>query len=178
MVILNNLADTMLNWHSNNGKMTSRKSLLKKSKQTNFGVAKTSKQPLFLRRSRSSENVNKSLGGRVKTESVLVRILRKSHGNASRLEKPVLRKKLTVLQCSFMIPNSFKQWKLRLAWISSDYFEVVITPSVKLRVNKITGRRNHNGGSWKTYRLSAMILHSQFNLALQFRRQGQFCCLR
>ena len=30
----------------------------------------------------------------------------------------------------------------------------------------------------KTYRLSAMILHSQFNLALQFRRQGQFCCLR
>ena len=26
--------------------------------------------------------------------------------------------------------------------------------------------------------LSAMILHSQFNLAIQFRRQGQFCCLQ
>ena len=39
--------------------------------------------------------------------------------------------------------------------------------------------RNHMSGSkWKTYRLSAMILHSQVNLAIQFRRQGQFCCLR
>lgn len=91
--------------------MTPRKSLLKKSKQTSSGVAKTSKQPLFLRRSRSSENVNKSPGGRVKTESVLVRIWRKSHANASRLEKPVLRKKLTVLQSSFMDPEQFRAMK-------------------------------------------------------------------
>lgn len=91
--------------------MTPRKSLLKKSKQTSSGVAKTSKQPLFLRRSRSSENVNKSRGGRVKTESVLVRIWRKSHANASRLEKPVLRKKLTVLQSSFMDPEQFQAMK-------------------------------------------------------------------
>ena len=49
----------------------------------------------------------------------------------------------------------------------------------KLRLNKITGRRNHKADSkWKTYRLSPMILHSQFNLAFQFRRQGQLCCLR
>lgn len=94
--------------------MTPRKSLLKKSKQTSLGVAKTSKQPLFLRRSRSSENVNKSLGGRVKTESVLVRILRKSHANASRLEKPVFFVCLFFLNrlfCSLVlwIPNSFKQ---------------------------------------------------------------------
>lgn len=91
--------------------MTPRKSLLKKSKQTSSGVAKTSKQPLFLRQSRSSENVNKSPGGRVKTESVLVRIWRKSHANASRLEKPVLRKKLTVLQSSFMDPEQFQAMK-------------------------------------------------------------------
>lgn len=96
--------------------MTPRKSLLKKSKQTSLGVAKTSKQPLFLRRSRSSENVNKSLGGRVKTESVLVRILRKSHANASRLEKPVffclfVFLKSTVLQSSFMDPEQFQAMK-------------------------------------------------------------------
>ena len=113
MVILNNLADTLLNWHSNNGQMTPRKSLLKKSKQTSSGVARTSKQPLFLRRSRSSENVNKSPGGWVKTESVLVRIWRKSHANASRLEKPVLRKNWLFCSLVLWIPNSFKQWKLR-----------------------------------------------------------------
>ena len=118
--------------------MTSRKkSLLKKSKQTNFGVAKTSRQPSFLRRSRSSENVNKSLGGRVKTESVLVRILRKSHTNASRLEKPVLRKKLTVLQSSFMDPEQFQAMKTPASLNFIRLLRVVITPSIKLRVNKI-----------------------------------------
>ena len=69
-----------------------------------------------------------------------------------------------------------------------------LTESLHLTV-KIARRSNYNfglrnfgytkslpkpqrGSKWKTYRLSAMILHSQFNLAFQFRRRGQFCCLR
>ena len=49
----------------------------------------------------------------------------------------------------------------------------------KLRVNKITCRRwPQSSSKWKTYRLSAMILHSQLNVAFRFRRQEQFCCLR
>ena len=49
---------------------------------------------------------------------------------------------------------------------------------------KTSRKQNHrppkpqSGSKWKTSRLSAMILHSQFNLAFQFRRQGQSCCLR
>ena len=35
-----------------------------------------------------------------------------------------------------------------------------------------------SGSKLKTDRLSAMILHSQFNLAIQFWRQGKFCHLR
>ena len=31
-----------------------------------------------------------------------------------------------------------------------------------------------SGSKWKTYRLSAMILHSQFNLAFQFEDKGNF----
>lgn len=113
MVILNNLADTLLNWHSNNEQMTPRKSLLKKSKQTSSGVAKTSKQPLFLRRSRSSENVNKSPEGRVKTECVLVRILRKSQPMLHALKSPFWEKNRLFCSLCLLIPNSFKQWKLR-----------------------------------------------------------------
>ena len=49
----------------------------------------------------------------------------------------------------------------------------------KLRVNKITGRRNQRAAlNEKPTELSAIILNSQLNLAFQFRRQGQFCCLR
>lgn len=91
--------------------MTPRKSLLKKSKQTSSGVAKTSKQPLFLRRSRSSENVNKSPGGRVKTECVLVRILRKSQPMLHALKSLFWEKKSTVLQSSFMDPEQFQAMK-------------------------------------------------------------------
>ena len=40
----------------------------------------------------------------------------------------------------------------------------------KLRVDKITGRRNHEAAL--NEKLSAIILRSQFNLAFQFRRQG------
>jgi len=41
----------------------------------------------------------------------------------------------------------------------------------KLCVNKITGRRNHKAAlNEKPTELSAMILHSQFNLAFQFRK--------
>lgn len=47
----------------------------------------------------------------METESVLVRILRKSHADASRLEKHVLGKKLTVLQSSFMDPEQFQAMK-------------------------------------------------------------------
>ena len=52
------------------------------------------------------------------------------------------------------------------------------------RLQKTSRQQNHrppksqSGSKWKTYRLSAMILHWQSNLAFQFRRQGQFCCLR
>ena len=73
----------------------------------------------------------------MKTESVLVRILRKSHTNASRLEKPVLRKKLTVLQSSFMDPEQFQAMKTPASLNFIRLLRVVITPSIKLRVNKI-----------------------------------------
>ena len=51
-------------------------------------------------------------------------------------------------------------------------------------VSETSHKQNHggikpqSGSKWKTYRLSAMILHSLFNLAIQFRRQGPFGCLR
>lgn len=113
MIILNNLADTLFTWHSNNEQMSPRKSVLKNSKQTSFGMAKTSKQPLSLRRSRSSENVNKSPGGRVKTESVLVRILRNLTPMLHALKGLFWEKNRLFCSLVLWIPNSFKQWKLR-----------------------------------------------------------------
>jgi len=48
----------------------------------------------------------------VETESALVCILRKSHANASRLEKHAFRKKKsTVLQSGFMDPEQFQAMK-------------------------------------------------------------------
>ena len=60
---------------------------------------------------------------------------------------------------------------------------VKFSPQYKNR-GELTHSQNHrppkpqSGSKWKTYQLSAMILHSQFNIAFQFRRQGQFCRLR
>ena len=53
------------------------------------------------------------------------------------------------------------------------------TWSQKLCINNLQSlRKPQSGSKWKTYRLSAMILLSQFNLAIQFRGQRQFCRLR
>ena len=45
---------------------------------------------------------------------------------------------------------------------------------------KTSRKQNHrslkpqSGSKWKTYQLSAMILHLQFNLAFQFEDKGNF----
>ena len=40
-------------------------------------------------------------------------------------------------------------------------------------VSETSHKQNHCSSKWKAYQLSAMILHSQFNLGIQFQRQGE-----
>ena len=40
-------------------------------------------------------------------------------------------------------------------------------------LSETSHKQNHCNAKWQAYQLSTMILHSQFNLAIQFQRQGE-----
>ena len=44
-------------------------------------------------------------------------------------------------------------------------------------VSETSHKQNHCDTKWKAYQLSTMILHLQFNLAIQFQRQGEILLL-
>ena len=44
-------------------------------------------------------------------------------------------------------------------------------------VSETSHKQNHCDAKWKAYQLSTMILHLQFNLAIQFQIQGEILLL-
>ena len=44
-------------------------------------------------------------------------------------------------------------------------------------VSETSHKQNHYDTKWKAYQLSTMILHLQFNLAIQFQRQREILLL-